>query len=87
VSAFRSRKRRKTGPNFLEIRTESLSIAFAAAGKEVHSIDMNHHRVQLAKANAKIFGVEEKTDFVCADAMNALSGFKLKGQAVLLDPP
>lgn len=65
-----------------------LSIAFGMAGKQVHGIELNAHRVQLAQANAKLFGVEEKVDFVCADAISALGGsLNLKGQGLILDPP
>lgn len=62
-----------------------LSLAFAAAGKRVHGIELNAHRAKLAQSNAKIFGVEEKIDIVCADAMSFLASIKLPEQAVLLD--
>jgi trimethylguanosine synthase len=63
-----------------------LAIAFACAGKRVHGIDLSHHRVQLATANAKLFNVEEQVDFICADALTALRN-DLTGRAVVLDPP
>ena len=64
-----------------------LSIAFACAGKQVNGIELNAHRVQLARANARLFNVEDKIDFVCAEAMSALGSVKLRDQAVILDPP
>jgi 16S rRNA G966 N2-methylase RsmD len=64
-----------------------LSIAFAAAGKTVHGIELNAHRVKLAQANAKTFGVEDKTDFICAEVISALGSMKLKDHALILDPP
>ncbi len=64
-----------------------LAIAFACAGKTVHGIELNAHRVQMAKANALAFKVEEKVDFTCAEVASALGGFKLEDQAVVLDIP
>ena len=64
-----------------------LSIAFACAGKRVHSIEMSSHRVHLAKINAALFKVEEQIDFICTEAMSALAGINLKDQALVLDPP
>jgi 16S rRNA G966 N2-methylase RsmD len=64
-----------------------LSIAFAAAGKTVHGIELNAHRVKLAQANAKTFGLEDKADFICAEAMSALGSMNLKDKALILDPP
>ncbi len=63
-----------------------LSIAFACAGKQVHGIDLSHHRVQLATANAKLFNVEGRVEFICADALTALRN-DLSECAVILDPP
>ncbi len=61
------------------------AIAFARSGKRVIAIDCNSKRLQMAKNNARLFGVRKKIEFLVGDALELLPN--IYTEAVYLDPP
>lgn len=61
------------------------SIAFARTCNKVIAIDIDPEKIELAKHNAKIYGVEDKIDFICGDFFSLSE--KLIGDVVFLSPP
>jgi trimethylguanosine synthase len=61
------------------------AIAFAKVCDKVYAVDNNRERLEMAKANARIYKVENKIEFVDSDIFLALPRFK--AEAVFLDPP
>ena len=60
------------------------AIGFARAGKAVVAIESNPSRIEMAKHNARVYGVADRITFVLGDALDHLRG---RGGAVYLDPP
>ena len=61
------------------------SIAFARAGCAVTAVERDFDRLELARHNAKIYGVDRQIDFHCGDAVDLLP--KLKADVLFVDPP
>lgn len=61
------------------------SIAFARKGKIVWFTDINAERVRMAKANARIYSVEDKITFLSEDFFVAAK--HVSAGAVYIDPP
>lgn len=61
------------------------SIAFANTCSKVIAIDIDPQKIELARHNAQIYGVEDKIDFIVGDFF-CLSE-KLVGDVVFLSPP
>ena len=62
-----------------------MAIGFARAGKKVITVDNNCQRLEMAKYNAGIFGVDDKIEFIYGDSQIVLS--TLVPHTVFLDPP
>lgn len=61
------------------------SIAFGRLKKQVQSSDIDAGRLEMAKHNAKLFGVEENISFSNGDALEFLR--TRRADVVYLDPP
>lgn len=61
------------------------SIAFAKTCEKVIAIDIDPQKIELAKHNAQIYGVEDKIDFIVGDFFNLSE--KLVADVVFLSPP
>ncbi|KAF9572370.1 Trimethylguanosine synthase [Mortierella alpina] len=61
------------------------SIQFALTCHRVIAIDIDPVRLECAKHNAKVYGVEDRIEFICGDYMTLIPG--LKADAVFLSPP
>jgi trimethylguanosine synthase len=61
-----------------------MAIALARSGKRVTAIELNPVRLQMARHNAGLFGVEERITFIRGDAREVVP--TLKADAVFLDP-
>jgi len=64
------------------------AIQFAQTCNHVIAIDIDPEKIQLAKHNAKIYGVEDRIEFICGDMLQVVSQMPF-GQAdvVFLSPP
>lgn len=62
-----------------------LTIALARQGKQVIAIDRSTERLDMARTNARLFGVAEDVEFHAGDAPGLLP--ELTADAVVLDPP
>jgi hypothetical protein len=65
----------------------SLAIAFAreAAVERVIAVDRDRQRLEMAAHNASIYGVRERIELVCADAIAAIE--RTPADLLVLDPP
>jgi trimethylguanosine synthase len=61
------------------------AIGFARGGKRVIAVEIDQSRLDMARANARIYGVDDKINFICADVMTILD--QIPAPAVYLDPP
>lgn len=61
------------------------TIQLAKVCKKVISIDIDPVKIELAKHNARVYGVLDKIEFVCADFFDAAES--LKADVVFLSPP
>ena len=59
------------------------AIGFARAGCEVIAVDVHPGRVELARHNAKVYGVADRIDFRVGDAR----AYQEEGDLLFLDPP
>ncbi|MFT4979775.1 MAG: precorrin-6B methylase 2 [Myxococcota bacterium] len=59
------------------------AIAFARRGAQVIALDTDAHRLDMARHNAKLYGVEGRIQFVQGDFFHAAA----EGDVVFLDPP
>lgn len=62
-----------------------VSIGLARAGKQVIAVDNNAARLEMARNNARVYGVADRITFVQDEAEKALATSKV--DAVYLDPP
>ncbi|MHC4536045.1 MAG: RsmD family RNA methyltransferase [Planctomycetota bacterium] len=62
-----------------------LSIGFAREGKRVIALDINKAHLEIAKYNAKLFGVADLITFKHEDALRVLHN--IENMAIFLDPP
>ncbi|EFP86031.2 uncharacterized protein PGTG_11987 [Puccinia graminis f. sp. tritici CRL 75-36-700-3] len=67
------------------------SIQFAMTCDKVIAIDKDPNKIKLARSNAKIYGVAEKIEFVCADFLAWMAGLTTAQTAsidvIFLSPP
>ncbi|KAI3660111.1 hypothetical protein MP638_002453 [Amoeboaphelidium occidentale] len=66
------------------------AIQFATVCDKVIAIDINPDRIELARHNAKVYGVDDKIEFVCADYFEYLKYLlanNIKIDIVFLSPP
>ncbi|KAF9434899.1 Trimethylguanosine synthase [Entomortierella beljakovae] len=61
------------------------AIQFALTCHRVIAIDIDPVRLMCAKHNARIYGVEDRIEFICGDYMTLIP--KLKADVVFLSPP
>ncbi len=61
------------------------AIAFARAGKQVISLDLEPSRLAMAQHNARVYGLEDRIRFVQGDACKLIH--RLEFDCVYLDPP
>lgn len=61
------------------------SIQFALSSRKVIAVDIDPQKIELARNNAAVYGVENKIEFVLADFLEVASG--LRGDVVFLSPP
>lgn len=61
------------------------TIAFAKTCKRVIAIDIHPKKIEMAKHNAKIYGVEDNIEFIVGDFLQLSD--KLFGDVVFLSPP
>ncbi|CAO3566703.1 unnamed protein product [Mortierella alpina] len=61
------------------------SIQFALTCHRVIAIDIDPVRLECAKNNARVYGVEDRIEFICGDYMTLIP--RLKADAVFLSPP
>ncbi len=61
------------------------TIAFALTGKEVIAIELNEFRLECAKHNAKIYGVDKQIKFILGDSQKIVN--QLNFDSIYLDPP
>lgn len=62
-----------------------VAIALARSGKRVTTIELDPKRLQMARHNAAVYGVEESIAFINGDVLQLLA--TLDADAVYLDPP
>ncbi|KMT23119.1 class I SAM-dependent rRNA methyltransferase [Clostridium cylindrosporum] len=58
--------------------------------KKVTAVDISEHAIETAKENAKLNGLTDKIDFVCANVFDLLREYQEEGKqfdVVILDPP
>ncbi len=63
------------------------AIGFARYKKSVISIDNNKGKLEMARHNAKIYGVEDKIRFIHADIKDILASGELSFDSLFFDPP
>lgn len=61
------------------------SIQFALRCHQVIAIDIDPVRLECARHNAKIYGVDDRIEFICGDFMTLIP--RLKADVVFLSPP
>lgn len=61
------------------------AIAFAQFCKKVYMIELDKNRIEMAKNNAQVYGVEDKIEFIQGDYFEEAP--KVKADVVYLDPP
>ncbi len=61
------------------------AIQFALAGCYVIAIELDPTRLEISRHNARIYGVEQRIDFICGDFLALLPG--LKADVIFLAPP
>ncbi|CAN8074842.1 unnamed protein product [Agarophyton chilense] len=66
------------------------SIQFALNGAYVIAVEISQSRIDIARNNARVYGVEEYIEFVAADVMDALKMMKernMVADGIFLSPP
>jgi trimethylguanosine synthase len=61
------------------------AIGFARAGCTVVAIEINPARLAMARHNAKIYGVEDRIEFICGDACTVVP--ESSADLLFIDPP
>lgn len=63
------------------------TIGFAMALKEVFAIEVDRERLEMAKHNTEIYGIDNKVRFFNGDFLKLASGLSRRTNSVFLDPP
>jgi trimethylguanosine synthase len=63
------------------------AIGFARSGKRVIAVEMDLARLDMARMNAKAFGVEDRIEFIHGDARKELMSASHQFDCVFFDPP
>lgn len=66
------------------------TIQFACNGCYVTGVEIDQQRIEMAKNNARVYGVEQGVDFICGDVDHALSCLTVQSKMVdgiFLSPP
>lgn len=61
------------------------AIGFARSGKRVTAIELNPERLEMARHNAKLFGVQDHIEFINDDSVKLFPS--LRADSVFLSPP
>ena len=61
------------------------TIQFALTCQRVIAVDIDHKKIELARNNARIYGVEHKIDFIVGDFFEVVP--MLKADVIFLSPP
>lgn len=64
--------------------TGANTIAFAKRDAKVYAIEKDEKRLEMARHNAKIYGMEDKIEFIRGDFLEEAP--KIKAQGIFLDP-
>jgi trimethylguanosine synthase len=63
------------------------AIGFARIKEKVITVDCNQQRLEMAKHNAKIYGVADKIQFIHGDIKDLLASRSLNFDSIFFDPP
>lgn len=64
------------------------TLGFARAGLSVVAVERDAARLEMAQANARLYGIAAKVEWRCADALEVLAGLNpLDGDLFFVDPP
>ena len=64
------------------------TMGFARAGLRVVAVEQDAERIEMARANARLYGVDARVEWRCSDAIDALSELDpLDGDLLFVDPP
>lgn len=63
------------------------AIQFALVFDYVIAIDIDKTKIEIAKHNAKIYGVEDKIEFIIGDFFELSNKMNIKADMIFLDPP
>ena len=72
---------------FCGVGGNSIAFAFVSNQVQVIAVDINPAKVEMAKHNAKIYGVENRINFIVDDFFNVVNYLPLKVDFVFLSPP
>ena len=61
------------------------TIQFALTCQRVIAVDIDHKKIELARNNARVYGVEHKIDFIVGDFFEVVP--MLKADVIFLSPP
>ena len=63
-------------------------MGFARAGLRVVAVERDAERIEMARSNARLYGVDARVEWRCSDAIDALSELNpLDGDLLFVDPP
>ncbi|RWS13097.1 hypothetical protein B4U79_05332 [Dinothrombium tinctorium] len=65
----------------------TIQFALASPNTRVIAIDIDAHKIELAKHNAAIYGVEHQIDFIVANFLDIPKLLKVKVDAMFISPP
>jgi trimethylguanosine synthase len=61
------------------------TIGFAKHVEHVYAIEMNHERIEMAKSNVRVYGLDHKVTFIEGDYFAEAP--KIQAEAIFIDPP
>uniref|UniRef100_A0A2M4AA19 Trimethylguanosine synthase n=1 Tax=Anopheles triannulatus TaxID=58253 RepID=A0A2M4AA19_9DIPT len=63
------------------------TIQFAFTCQKVIAIDIDPHKIKMAKHNAAVYGVADRIEFITGDFVQLAAGGQLRADTVFLSPP
>jgi methylase of polypeptide subunit release factors len=63
------------------------AIQFAMTCERVVAIDVDPRKLELARKNARVYGVEDRIEFILGDALKLMDSGRLKADVVFIAPP